>query len=256
MKIKLLAARGTGLNEIIDRCRIENIKIVDKDEDITIFINKDEYQRAKRLAEDVEQKNLIKLHRDPRHIPEVWNKILEDNEKYTLVECDYYINGNRYLEDIVNAIEHVSLINNGGSKLKSMSEELTNSEPIIREQTRVYLNKNKDYGDSFIEQLEKYGDTAFNVVAGFKLSRITQLYEGNDLENESAADSYLDLMNYLVMYAMWKNNKPKLKDFVELLGKITHVNDFITSLDAAHALKLKEEAALIEVYKEMSKYNE
>lgn len=127
-------------------------------------------------------------------------------------------------------------------------------ERIVREQTRVYLNKNKDYGNSFVEQLDELGDVAFTVVAGFKISRMAQLHKTQQVEHESALDSYLDLLNYATMFKMWQSDSKKLTDFVQVLTSLIDVSVFIELLETVNDLKEDEKEAILDISKELFSY--
>lgn len=248
MKIRLMASRGTPLDDIIAACKNVGVNIVDKDEDILIYIYTDEYKRAKKLVGDIKDKTKLKAHRNPKHIPEVWSIILEDNKKDEVVKCDYFINGNIFFSEVIRNIKRVSLgVKLGGSNMES-------KERIIREQTRVYLNKNKDYGNSFVDQLDELGEIAFTVVAGFKISRMAQLYKTQQVEHESALDSYLDLLNYAAMFKMWQSDSEKLADFVQILRGLIDVSAFIELLETVYDLKEDEKEAILHISKELFSY--
>lgn len=126
-------------------------------------------------------------------------------------------------------------------------------ESIIREQVRVFLNKNKDYGDSYQDQLDKYGIVAFKVVAGFKVARMLQFVATGELENESAKDSALDLLNYSIMTSMWTKKDPTLNRFVKEIYKILESKEnilkyYLKPLQELLNLSDEEIAGVSEVY--------
>ena len=85
---------------------------------------------------------------------------------------------------------------------------MTDNEKRFRQKVeklaKVYVAKNKDYGDSFSQSLDKYGIIASLVRMGDKMNRIDSLYDKPTTEvDESLVDSLEDLANYAIMTAMW-----------------------------------------------------
>ena len=85
---------------------------------------------------------------------------------------------------------------------------MTDNEKRFRQKveklTKVYVAKNKDYGDSFSQSLDKYGIIASLVRMGDKMNRIDSLYDKPTTEvDESLVDSLEDLANYAIMTAIW-----------------------------------------------------
>ena len=85
---------------------------------------------------------------------------------------------------------------------------MTDNEKRFRQKVeklaKVYVAKNKDYGDSFSQSLDKYGIIASLVRMGDKMNRIDSLYDKPTTEvDESLVDSLEDLANYAIMTAIW-----------------------------------------------------
>ena len=85
---------------------------------------------------------------------------------------------------------------------------MTTNEKLFRQKveklTKVYVAKNKDYGDSFSQSLDKYGILASLIRMGDKMNRIDSLYDKPTTEvDESLVDSLEDLANYAIMTAIW-----------------------------------------------------
>ena len=85
---------------------------------------------------------------------------------------------------------------------------MTDNEKRFRQKveklTKVYVAKNKDYGDSFTRSLDKRGIVASIVRMEDKMNRIDSLYDKPTTEvDESLVDSLEDLANYAIMTAMW-----------------------------------------------------
>lgn len=75
---------------------------------------------------------------------------------------------------------------------------------IITDLEQTYLAKNKDYGNSFEESLNEYGEVAGLVRIGDKLNRAKNLSKNKaNVTDESKIDTYLDMANYNIMQAMW-----------------------------------------------------
>jgi len=73
---------------------------------------------------------------------------------------------------------------------------------------QTYLAKNKDYGNSFEESLEEYGEVAGLVRIGDKFNRAKNLSKNKaNVTDESKIDTYLDMANYCIMQAMWLMKK-------------------------------------------------
>ena len=75
---------------------------------------------------------------------------------------------------------------------------------IITDLEQTYLAKNKDYGNSFEESLNEYGEVAGLVRIGDKLNRAKNLSKNKaNVTDESKIDTYLDMAVYNIMMAMW-----------------------------------------------------
>ena len=75
---------------------------------------------------------------------------------------------------------------------------------IITDLEQTYLAKNKDYGNSFEESLNEFGEVAGIVRIGDKFNRAKNLSQNKaNVTDESKIDTYLDMANYNIMQAMW-----------------------------------------------------
>lgn len=75
---------------------------------------------------------------------------------------------------------------------------------IITDLEQTYIAKNKDYGNSFEESLNEFGEIAGLVRIGDKFNRAKNLSENKaNVIDESKIDTYLDMANYCIMQAMW-----------------------------------------------------
>lgn len=79
---------------------------------------------------------------------------------------------------------------------------------ILTDLEQTYLAKNKDYGNSFEESLNEFGELAGIVRIGDKLNRAKNLSKNKaNVTDESKIDTYLDMANYNIMQAMWLMKK-------------------------------------------------
>lgn len=81
-------------------------------------------------------------------------------------------------------------------------------EAVTKKMLQTYKEKNADYGNSFENTLDKYGEIAFIVRATDKWERIEQLTNNPaQVKDESLMDTIMDLANYCVMFKMWKDKQ-------------------------------------------------
>jgi len=66
--------------------------------------------------------------------------------------------------------------------------------------TKIYEDKNSDYGDSFVKVREEFPN-AILIRLSDKLNRLKTLYSGKEqmVQDESVIDTLLDLANYCIM---------------------------------------------------------
>lgn len=70
--------------------------------------------------------------------------------------------------------------------------------------TEVYTSKNADYGDSFSELNDEFGEQAGLIRLSDKLNRLKKLsVKDPRVLNESKIDTLMDLANYAIMQIMW-----------------------------------------------------
>lgn len=75
---------------------------------------------------------------------------------------------------------------------------------IVNSLTNTYIAKNEDYGNSFEESLDEFGEVAGVVRIGDKFNRAKNLMgKEAEVDDESKIDTYLDMANYCIMQAMW-----------------------------------------------------
>lgn len=92
-------------------------------------------------------------------------------------------------------------------KLKELTEPLDliqRHKAICEHLNKVYADKNHDYGNSFGDTFEKYGNISALVRISDKMNRIDQLVQTGEqkVKDEALEDSILDMANYLIMWAM------------------------------------------------------
>lgn len=84
-------------------------------------------------------------------------------------------------------------------------DRYTRHKKICENLNKIYISKNKDYGDSFNETIDEFGYVAALVRMSDKFNRLKSLIckQGEHLvKTESLADTSLDLANYAIMLAM------------------------------------------------------
>ena len=68
---------------------------------------------------------------------------------------------------------------------------------------QTFLKKNTDYGSSFEESLNEFGEVAGIVRIGDKYNRLVNLTKNENNVLESKADTLKDMANYCLMLAVW-----------------------------------------------------
>lgn len=94
------------------------------------------------------------------------------------------------------------------------------------ELTDIFERKNKDYGNSFEESLEKHGLIAAVVRMEDKMLRLTNLSkkESEQLVNdESLIDTLKDLSNYALMTAVWLEQTQLFKEVDDKIASYKEV---------------------------------
>ena len=71
------------------------------------------------------------------------------------------------------------------------------------ENYQTFLNKNTDYGSSFEESLNEFGEVAGIVRISDKYRRLVNLTKNENKVLESKADTLKDMANYCLMLAVW-----------------------------------------------------
>ena len=75
---------------------------------------------------------------------------------------------------------------------------------LCEELHQTYLAKNKDYGNAFSEQVQEYGQVVSLIRIEEKFKRFKQLVltEEQEVKDEKAFDTLLDMANYCLLSAM------------------------------------------------------
>ena len=71
------------------------------------------------------------------------------------------------------------------------------------ENYQTFLKKNTDYGNSFEESLNEFGEVAGIVRISDKYRRLVNLTKNENKVLESKADTLKDMANYCLMLAVW-----------------------------------------------------
>ena len=71
------------------------------------------------------------------------------------------------------------------------------------ENYQTFLKKNTDYGSSFEESLNEFGEVAGIVRISDKYKRLVNLTKNENKVLESKADTLKDMANYCLMLAVW-----------------------------------------------------
>ena len=75
------------------------------------------------------------------------------------------------------------------------------------ENYQTFLKKNTDYGSSFEESLNEFGEVAGIVRISDKYNRLVNLTKNENKVLESKSDTLKDMANYCLMLAVWLEEK-------------------------------------------------
>ena len=78
---------------------------------------------------------------------------------------------------------------------------------IYEENYQTFLKKNTDYGSSFEESLNEFGEVAGIVRISDKYNRLVNLTKNENNVLESKSDTLKDMANYCLMLAVWLEGK-------------------------------------------------
>lgn len=87
-------------------------------------------------------------------------------------------------------------------------------EELCERLKKIYVAKNKDYGDSFGEGFREYGEIMPAIRIEDKLRRYKQLIKQEaQVKDEAIVDTLLDMANYCIMTVIeFENKESKLQD--------------------------------------------
>lgn len=94
------------------------------------------------------------------------------------------------------------------------------------ELTDIFEKKNKDYGNSFEESLEKHGIIAAIVRMEDKMLRLSNLSKNQSeqlVKDESIIDTLKDLSNYALMTAVWLEQTKRLQEIDDKISEYKEV---------------------------------
>ena len=81
---------------------------------------------------------------------------------------------------------------------------------LAQECVELYAKKNADYGNSFDDNMDKFGEIVGTIRIGDKYSRLEQLTKPNNKANvkdESIDDTLIDLACYALMMLSYRKRK-------------------------------------------------
>ncbi len=78
---------------------------------------------------------------------------------------------------------------------------------VYDENYQTFLKKNADYGSSFEESLNNFGEVAGIVRISDKYQRLVNLTKNKNQVLESLSDTLKDMANYCLMLAVWLEGK-------------------------------------------------
>lgn len=90
-----------------------------------------------------------------------------------------------------------------------LNNETHSFEKITQKMFETYLKKNKDYGNSFDQSLDKWGLSVAAIRLGDKLNRFESFVKNHSFEvtDESVRDTLMDMATYAIMTVMYLDNK-------------------------------------------------
>ena len=78
---------------------------------------------------------------------------------------------------------------------------------VYDENYQTFLKKNADYGSSFEESLNEFGEVAGIVRISDKYRRLVNITKNENKVLESKIDTLKDMANYCLMLAVWLEEK-------------------------------------------------
>lgn len=93
---------------------------------------------------------------------------------------------------------------------KLITPEVKKFAKLAQECIELYAKKNADYGNSFDENMDKFGEIVGTIRIGDKYSRLEKLTKPNNKANvkdESIDDTLIDLACYALMMLSYRKRK-------------------------------------------------
>lgn len=93
---------------------------------------------------------------------------------------------------------------------KLITPEVIKFAKLAQECVELYAKKNADYGNSFDENMDKFGEIVGTIRIGDKYSRLEKLTKPNNKANvkdESIDDTLIDLACYSLMMLSYRKRK-------------------------------------------------
>lgn len=102
----------------------------------------------------------------------------------------------------------------GEKTMLTAEQKIKLHQDILDEIHKLYIEKNKDYGDSVHDTYLKYGMAAYLVRVEDKINRVNNLVKNNlqPCVNEKLRDTLLDAANYLILAAIELENNGEGKE--------------------------------------------
>ena len=146
---------------------------------------------------------------------ELATKLHFENDDLTIRECINIAHSEQLKRDVISLYPSQLMkdyIDNDIISTKKAYENINsntnNHLSICGRLNKTYAEKNKRYGDSFTESINRYGDKSILTRLLDKFTRVeTILLNDYDELDESVEDTLLDLANYCIMSVMYFENK-------------------------------------------------
>ena len=106
-----------------------------------------------------------------------------------------YGKNDNYIDSLIESFK-IELEENNKINAESMKK-------VYDENYQTFLKKNMDYGSSFEESLNEFGEVAGIVRISDKYKRLVNLTKNENKVLESKADTLKDMANYCLMLAVW-----------------------------------------------------
>ena len=109
-----------------------------------------------------------------------------------------------FFEFIRKKEKHIGFMRNKEPEIK-MTKDEQSFKDITDNLFNTFSSKNKDYGNSFEDELNEDGLIISKIHLSEKLNRFKTLINNKANVNESIEDTLMDMANYCIMTLMWLN---------------------------------------------------